>query len=67
MKNDIYNTYNGKAYRFLSFEALEKTIVYRQLRFSRFATFNDPLDCSVFIGDINFEKYKKMGYKSFNE
>ncbi|TYP99191.1 hypothetical protein C7447_102512 [Tenacibaculum adriaticum] len=46
---DKYNTFNGKAYRFLSFEGFYKTIENKSLRFTRIDGFNDPLDCSPFL------------------
>lgn len=56
MKKDIYNTYLGKAYRFIGFKGFEKTIENKSLRFSRIDTFNDPLDCSPYLA-YNWDKY----------
>lgn len=61
MEKDRYNTYCGKAYRFLSFEGLYATIESETLRFSRGDTFNDPLDMHPYIASYDWEKYVKTG------
>ncbi len=54
---DEYNTYLGKAYRFLSFEGLFNTIEKRSLRFTRVDKFNDPLDNNPYIAPFNWKMY----------
>lgn len=58
---DDYKTYSNKAYRFLSFEGLEKTIQNKSLRFTKVTKLNDPLDCSPILypkKDISLEYYE---------
>jgi len=52
MINDGYNTYLGKAFRFISFEGLFNTIRSRTLRFTRAGKYNDPLDNSPLLAPI---------------
>lgn len=56
-----YNTYNGKAYRFVSIEALKKTVTTKSLRFIRPDQFNDPLDCSPLITPHPWKVWKVAG------
>lgn len=60
---DKYNTYNNKAYRFISFEGLENTLRFKKLRLSRADQFNDPLDNSPFLMPLEWDKYLKYGDK----
>jgi Protein of unknown function (DUF2971) len=60
-----YNTYKGKAYRFLTFEGLFRTLENKTLRFTRADKFNDPLDCSPYIAPIDWEKFIKEGGEIF--
>jgi len=53
-------TYNGKAYRFLSFEGLQKTIESEQLRLTNPILFNDPIDNSSYIAPLDWEQWKKI-------
>lgn len=58
---DDFKTYSNKAYRFLSFESLEKTIQNKSLRFTKVTELNDPLDCSPILypkKDISLEFYE---------
>ena len=64
---ETYNTYNGKAYRFLSFEGLHKTIQSSSLRFTRPDQFNDPLDNSSLIAPLKWEEWKEIGLTAFAE
>ena len=64
---ETYNTYNGKAYRFLSFDGLHKTIQSSSLRFTRPDQFNDPLDNSSFIAPLKWEKWEEIGLTAFAE
>lgn len=65
---DKYNTYKGKAYRFLSFEGLYKTIENKSLRFTRVDSFNDPLDSSPFLHpEIEWDKVEKKYGKYFSD
>ena len=50
--NDGYNTYLNKAYRFISFDGLFKTIESRSLRFTRVDKFNGALDNNPFIAPL---------------
>jgi len=61
------NTHNDKAYRFLNFEGLHKTIQSNSLRFTRPDQFNDPLDNSSYIAPLNWEEPKKLGFDNFAE
>jgi len=61
------NTHNDKAYRFLSFEGLHKTIQSNSLRFTRPDLFNDPLDNSSFIAPLKWEEWKEIGLTAFAE
>ena len=63
--NDGYNTYLGKAYRFLSFEGLFKTVENRSLRFTRVDKFNDPLDNNPIIAPLDWDIYKNQGGEAF--
>jgi len=63
---ETYNTYNGKAYRFLSFKGLHKTIQSNSLRFTRPDQFNDPLDNSS-ITPLDWEQCEKIGLTAFVE
>ncbi len=68
MKTDIYNTFLGKAYRFLGFDGFIKTIESKTLWFSRIDTFNDPLDCNPLLHPYVYyvcERYQKA-IKMFN-
>ena len=56
---DSFNTYRNKAYRFLSFEGLTKTVESGYLRFARPDTFNDPLDVSPYLLDFDWENYSQ--------
>ncbi len=58
-----YDTYNNKAYRFISFEGLENTLKFKKLRLSRADQFNDPLDNSPFLMPLEWDKYLKYGDK----
>lgn len=60
MENE-YNTYNKKAYRFLSFDGLENTLKFNKLRLSRADQFNDPLDNSPFLMPIEWDKCMMFG------
>lgn len=63
MKNnsaDTYNSHLAKAFRFISFEGLFSTIEFETLRFSRADTFNDPLDNSPFLMNIEWDKISKL-------
>jgi len=60
MEKDIYNTYFGKAYRFIGFEGFNNTIAKGTLRFSRIDTFNDPLDCNPLKHPYAYKIYKKV-------
>ncbi|MBA7568048.1 hypothetical protein ES708_09768 [subsurface metagenome] len=59
--NDIYNKYLDKAYRYLSFDSLHKTIENENLRLTRVDQFNDPLDNSPFLAPMDWEMYKSGG------
>ncbi|MHA7943279.1 DUF2971 domain-containing protein [Formosa sp. 3Alg 14/1] len=61
--NDEYNSYKNKAYRFISFEGIINTLNSRKLRFSRVNQFNDPLDNSPYLMDLDWKQYILMGYK----
>ncbi len=61
MENDIYDTYTGKAYRFMTFEGLYKTIEKESLRFTRVGSFNDPLDNSPYLVPCDWAQSKKEG------
>ena len=61
------NTHNDKAYRFLSFEGLHKTIQSNSLRFTRPDEFNDPLDNSSYIAPLNWKQSEKLGLTDFVE
>jgi len=54
---DEYNTYLKKAYRFLSFDGLFKTIDTKSLRLTRVDKFNDPLDCNPLTAPLNWSEY----------
>ncbi len=60
-----YNTYLGKAYRFLTFDGLIKTIENKSLRLTRVDKFNDPLDNNPFIAPFDWEKYGNEGEELF--
>ncbi|MBI2259170.1 MAG: DUF2971 domain-containing protein [Flavobacteriia bacterium] len=64
---DEFNTHHEKAYKFLKFKDLEKIITSKKIRFSQPKTFNDPLDCSVLLGNLDWNRYSQMGLKSFKE
>ncbi len=51
---DIFNTFYGKAYRFIPIQYFIQAIEKASLRFSRIDTFNDPLDSSPYL---SFEKW----------
>lgn len=61
MEKDEYNTYRGKAYRFISIDGLINTIQQKSLRFSRSDMFNDPLDCAPLIAPYDWNKYVLAG------
>lgn len=63
--NDDYNTYSGKAYRFLTFEGLFNTVKNKKLRFTRIDKFNDPLDNNPFIAPLDWEKFDKEAGELF--
>ena len=63
---DIYNSYSDKAYRFLTFEGLLKTLEDDSLRLTRADNFNDPLDNSPLIAPFEWREFKKMGYNYIN-
>lgn len=65
--NDGYNTYSGKAYRFLTFEGLFKTLENRSLRFTRVDKFNDPLDNNPFIAPLDWEGLNKQAGELYLE
>ncbi|HMI02397.1 MAG TPA: hypothetical protein VK541_07950 [Pedobacter sp.] len=48
------DTYFGNAYRFISFDALWKTVQTRSLRLTRVDKLNDPLDTSAYISVDKF-------------
>lgn len=54
---DEYNTYAGKAYRYISFKGLEDTIKNGSLRFTRVDELNDPLDNSPYLSPIKWHEY----------
>jgi hypothetical protein len=54
MTIDNYNTFLGKAYRFISFDGLYNTIENKSLRFTRIDKLNDPLDSSPFLGPYDW-------------
>jgi len=62
-----YNTYNNKAYRFLSFEGLHKTIQSGKLRFTSPQQFNDPLDNNSLITPLPWNALEKSGSSDFFE
>jgi len=64
---ETYNTYNGTAYRFLSFDGLYKTIQSSSLRFTRPDQFNDPLDNSSLMTPLDWEQCEKIGLTTFIE
>jgi len=55
------NDYHGKAYRFLSYEGLFKTVESEKLRFTRVDSFNDPLDNSPYLIPYDWDSYSKGG------
>lgn len=57
---DRYNTYRGKAYRFISFKGLYNTINKKTLRFTRSDQFNDPLDNSPYLTFSDWDKYESI-------
>ena len=61
----MYNTYSGKAYRFLTFEGLFNTLENKTLRLTRVDKFNDPLDCSPYIAPFDWETFIKGGGEVF--
>ncbi len=63
--DDGYNTYIGKAFRFLTFDGLFKTIENKSLRFTRSDMFNDPLDNNPFIAPLDWENFGKQGGEIF--
>jgi hypothetical protein len=62
---DIFNTYEGKAYRFLSFEGFFESIENKNLRFSSANSFNDPLDNSPYLIPMDWLEYNKLGNETF--
>lgn len=67
MENDGYNSYLGKAYRFISFEGLYATIENETLRYSRGDTFNDPLDMSPFIAPFDWEQFPPDNFRKIEK
>ncbi len=61
--DSLFNTYRDKSYRFISFDGLYSTIENQRLRFSRADQFNDPLDNSPFLMNLDWESLSKKGYK----
>lgn len=61
MAKDNFNTYSGKAYRYLSFDGLYKTIENESLRLTRVDQFNDPLDNSPLLAPFDWKEYKSGG------
>ena len=62
-----YKTFNGKAYRFLGFNGLHKTIETEKLRFTNPSQFNDPLDNSSLLSPLNWKKWNEFGLTEFAE
>ncbi|MCH8535953.1 MAG: hypothetical protein LAT51_12850, partial [Flavobacteriaceae bacterium] len=58
---DEYNTYNNKAYRFMTFDGFENTLKFKKLRFARADQFNDPLDNSPFLMPVEWDEFLKKG------
>lgn len=52
-----YNTFSGKAYRYISYDGFKKTIENEVLRFTRIDNFNDPLDCSPYLAPFEWGNY----------
>jgi hypothetical protein len=64
---DEFNTYKGKAYRFISIEAFKATINSNFLRFTRPDQFNDPLDCSPYLAPYPWKRWKTAGRNFLDE
>lgn len=58
---DIFDSYSGKAYRFITFDGFFNTISSKHLRFSRVDQFNDPLDNSPYLLKLNWEELSEKG------
>jgi hypothetical protein len=65
--NDSYNTYLGKAYRFLTFDGLLKTVENESLRLTRVDLFNDPLDNNPYIAPLDWGNIEKQGGELFHD
>lgn len=65
--HDPFRSFNDKAYRFITFEGLKKTIEEQMLRFARIDSFNDPLDFNPFLANKNWELVSQMGYKALRK
>jgi hypothetical protein len=59
--SDIFDTYKGKAYRYIAFDGLFKTIENESLRLTRVDQFNDPLDNSPFLAPFDWREWKTYG------
>ena len=62
---DEYKTCLEKAYRFLTFDGLFKTIETKSLRLTRVDKFNDPLDNSPLITPSDWIEYSKENNVGF--
>ena len=64
---DVYNSYLEKAYRFITFEGLFSTITSKTLRFARADTFNDPLDNSPYLMNMEWDFISKLPPKDYQK
>lgn len=60
-----HNNYNEKAYRFLGFEGLHKTIETGKLRFTNPLQFNDPIDNSPYLVSFNWKEWIDLGLENY--